>query len=109
MTDAGAKAAPTGGITGQLIIRDTSARPGGRRVVLVVGVLAVPDGADIPAACDHQFVVAGTAVPGGLRLTVLTDGAVPTGEIPLSPGDPDGRRATGLTAGQLLTAPIWRV
>ena len=84
-------------VTGTVLIRDTNARPAGRRVVLVLGAVAVPD--DFPACPDGRlFPAAGLAGPDLLRLDVLGPGA-----------DLPERWMRAATPDQLVTAKIWRV
>lgn len=83
-------------ITGQVIVRDTTTRVNGKRVLMVVGLLAVPD--DF-LENHHQYTVAGN-LNGyeGADLVLYTEHAVDRDEL---------AKGTGL--GHLLTQPIWRV
>ena len=89
-------------IQGMLYLRESGIEPRGeegtgRRLVMVVGLLAVPEDAEIPN--EAQVVVAGDMMhdQGYMNLTVLT-------KHPISYGD----RYKGQDMGSLLTEPIWR-
>lgn len=89
-------------ITGQLFFRDTPkgasgpAGPG-RKLMMVVGIVAVPEDMDIKG--EHQYVVSGAMLTSEiLRLGVHTqDGVLDR-----------TKEAAGYAAGQLLTMPIWQ-
>lgn len=84
-------------VTGMLFVRDTRfpPHPNGRRLVMVVGVMEVPEGADLPG--EHQFVVTGSDIPDALALTLLKQPRFDRTEM-----------AQGHSIGSLLTEPIWR-
>lgn len=89
-------------ITGQLFFRDTPkeahgpAGPG-RKLMMVVGILAVPEDMDIKG--EHQYVVSGAKlVDGMIRLGIATE----SGAIDRT------KEAAGYAAGQLLTMGIWQ-
>lgn len=80
-------------ITGQIIARNSCTDEDGRRIVMIVGVLAVP--ADDPELLkgEHQYTIVGT----GHNLTILTEAKDMTDEL------------VGLRADQILCRPLWRV
>lgn len=85
-------------LTGQLFVRDGGgdARDG-RRLVMVVGVLAIPEHAGIKY--EHQYTLFGNKVLGGFRLSMLC-------------GDQSIDRtveARGENLGNLVMQAIWRV
>lgn len=89
-------------VTGQLFFRDAAtsntipdgvAGPG-RKLMLVVGILAVPEDLDIKP--EHQYVV-------------LDLGAWPLLTVVPSTATDIADRARGRAAGDLLCEPIWRV
>lgn len=89
-------------ITGQLFFRDTPQNPNnsagpGRKFMMVVGIVAVPEDMDIKG--EHQYVVSGAMLTDEiLRLGVHTqDGVIDR-----------TKEAAGYAAGQLLTLPIWQ-
>jgi len=89
-------------ITGQLFFRDTlkeSRGPAGpgRKLMIIVGVVAVPEGMDLKG--EHQYVVSGAMLTDEiLRLGVYTkSGVIDRTE-----------EAAGYSAGQLLTQGIWQ-
>ena len=95
-----AKNAPTpriAGVKGQLFFRRGGNAPGSknRELIVVVGVLASPEGVPFPVKDEHQYVAVGT-LPGELFV-------MPGTEIDRSD------RVHGYRADQILTMPIWRV
>jgi len=89
-------------VTGKVFLRqaaDATAKdlvrrtPDGRRVMIVLGVVAVPE--DFPFACEHQHSVLGT--PDG-QMTILSKTAIDRKEL-----------AKNLRFEQLLYEPIWKV
>ncbi len=89
-------------ITGQLFFRDTlkeahgPAGPG-RKLMIVVGILAVPEDMNIKG--EHQYVASGAKlVDGMIRLGIATE----SGVIDRT------KEAAGYAAGQLLSEPIWQ-
>ena len=66
-----------------------------RELIVVVGVLASPEGVPFPVKDEHQYVAVGT-LPGELFV-------MPGTEIDRSD------RVHGYRADQILTMPIWRV
>lgn len=89
-------------ITGQLFFRDTPkeahgpAGPG-RKLMMVVGIFAVPEDMDIKG--EHQYVVSGAMLTDEiLRLGVHTK----SGVIDRT------KEAAGYAAGQLLSQGIWQ-
>jgi len=91
---------PKADITGMVFVRDAYDRPqaDGRRLVMLVGVLAVPKDTDLPA--EHQFVVMGSDLPETLRLHIMKDQRVDHTD------DPQTR---GMRLEQILLLPLWRV
>jgi len=90
------KPEPRHDTTGMLFVRNTSERPlaDGRRLVMVVGVLALPADADLPG--EHQFVVAGTDLPDSIALTVFKN-----------PRIDRTQEAYGEAIGSMILHPIW--
>lgn len=88
-------------ITGQLFFRETPRNPDGpagpgRRLMIVVGVLAVPDDMEIKG--EHQYVVSGDYLCEGIvRMGLATQ----SGVIDRT------KEAEGLTASGLLSKAIW--
>ncbi len=83
-------------VTGTLIFRDSSGptrTEDGRRVMMVFGVIAVPD--EFQPQGEHQYVVVGDKE--GKSLTVLKDGAKKIDE-----------KYHRYRPDQLLCSPIWR-
>jgi hypothetical protein len=86
-------------VTGQLFLREKGRAADGRRLVMVAGIIAVPDEANIPS--EHQVTVAGSMVGDDLmRLAVL-----------MASGHTVDRQVegNGYTLSALLCLPIWRV
>jgi len=85
-------------LTGQLYFRDASdnnERAGsGRKLMMVTGVVAVPEDTFIEG--EHQYVVTGN---GDVVLIVHPDGIDHTENI----------ETKGVTLGSLLLKPIWHV
>jgi hypothetical protein len=90
------------GISGQLIFRKASpelCRETGKNLMMVVGVLAVPEGL---VEGETQYVVTGFQDPcddGRITLEVHPSTATPLTET----------KHLATTLGQLLLEPIWRV
>jgi len=84
-------------VTGMLFVRDTRRppHPNGRRLVMVVGILEIPDDVDLPG--ERQFVVLGSDVPDALALTLLKQPRIDRTD-----------EARGKNIGSLLLEPIWR-
>ncbi len=82
-------------ITGQLFIRNSgdSLDESGRKLIMVVGVLAIPENTFLKG--EHQYTVVGN---DDGQLTILSDGVVDLTE-----------QARGYQIGHLLTQPLWRV
>lgn len=78
-------------VTGQIITRHTGESLNGKKLLVVVGIIAVPE--DTHLEDDHQYTVAGT----DQLLTILPDGVDRVKEC------------RGQTASGILTSPIWRV
>lgn len=78
-------------ITGQIITRDFGQKQNGKKVLMIVGIIAVPEDAYFES--DHQYTVAGN----DQLLSILPDGIDRVDEC------------RGQTAGGMLTLPIWRV
>jgi hypothetical protein len=91
-------------ITGQLFFRDTlsdssvDAAGPGRKLMMVVGIIAVPEDTEIKG--EHQYVVAGGNLDNNfIQLGLVTHkGVIDRTEA-----------ARGLTIGSLLTKEIWQV
>lgn len=96
-------------ISGQLIIRDAgknTPKPDDRRLVMVVGILAMPSGVLVP---EHQYTVSGFA------RDYNPDNALKTVELTVfeqcAANPPIDRTLElyGMAMGSALTLPIWRV
>jgi hypothetical protein len=100
-------------ITGSLILEDRRIpAPGGRTVVMVVGLIAMPqDAADeFCKSRPHQIVVQGTAACGLLTLSHAAGMDLIAGMDPLSEeGQDAARQYLAYRVDQLLTSPIWRL
>lgn len=90
-------------VRGMLFFRETGDEPRGRegkgeRLVMVVGLLAVPEDADIQG--EHQAAVGGCMNDGleSMTITALT------GKHMIDP-EPD---TEGLDLGSMIQLPIWR-
>lgn len=82
-------------ITGQLVFRDSGqTTPDGRRLMMVVGILAMPEGAVFP---EHQYTVGGNDNSDNIRLVMAKQSERDVSEK---------TRGNGL--GQLVTIPMWR-
>ncbi len=86
-------------ITGQVVVRDTNTRAmtedgtlDKRKLVFIMGVLAVPDNFELKG--EHQYTVVGS----GNDLTILPESAIDLKD-----------RICGLRADQVLTSKLWRV
>lgn len=87
-------------ITGSLFIRGTTREaPDGRQVVMVVGVIALPN--DVKLPLEHQVALRGYALDDDtLDLFVSTDKKNRVDHT---------KAAYGKRIDQLLTSPMWRV
>lgn len=82
-------------VTGQVIFRDAGknkASKDGRKLLMVVGVIAVSE--DTKVKGEHQYVVVGQSVE---QLVVLLDTEMDRSE-----------ESKGHALGSLVTLPIWR-
>ena len=79
---------------GQLFFRDAGKHPNGQRLMMVVGVIPIPDDIKIKPEHQHSVVISTDPV---LDLHVVPGTAVDRSEI---------SRGCGL--GHLVTQPIWR-
>lgn len=82
-------------ITGQIIARDMGEYRDGRRLVMVFGVIAVPDGV---LASEHQYTVYGSHHEHGATVTILADTKQDVSDVSL-----------GSTPSGLLCSGMWRV
>ena len=91
-------------ISGQLIVRSAGFRPAGlsntQRLVMVVGILAVPVGDVI--LDEHQYAVNGAVMVDG-RVSLLQ------ANIDLRAATDVSESTRGCGLGHLVTMPIWRV
>jgi hypothetical protein len=82
-------------ITGQVIAREAGSKDG-RRLIMVCGILALPD--DAPIQGEHQYTIGGSSEDNRLDLHLFTE---------------SGKDLTEDIKGQLpsqwLTSPIWRI
>lgn len=79
-------------ITGQFILRDSVKDEDGRRIMMVVGVIAVPEGSELKS--EHQYTVTGS----DSVLNILPDSKDVKEDI------------AGMRADQILCRlPLWRV
>lgn len=85
-------------ITGQLFFRDAATENplnDGRRLVIVVGILAVPEG--VPVGAENMAPVLGREEDGILKLPASLT------------GEDISAQSTGESPSSLLRKPIWRV
>lgn len=73
-------------ITGQLFLRDKGRGPNGKRLMMVVGVIGVPEDTDLEG--EHQYTISNLTLCDGVDLS---------------------ERVRGFGASNLLTESIWRV
>lgn len=83
-------------ITGQLFFRGPKKGPDGAQVMMVVGVLKLPDDTEIKG--EHQYTVVGAKQDGLVRLDLLLDTGADLTE-----------RTWQRRPEQILTDRIWRV
>jgi hypothetical protein len=85
-------------VTGSLVFRDASADkeaiPPGTKLMMVFGVVAVPDNFPIPS--DNQVRVLGYANRDSVELHTQVD------------GKPLGDQYAGWTVNDVLMAPVWK-
>lgn len=82
-------------ISGQLFFRDMGEAADGRRLYLIVGLVAFPE--SVPIKDEHQYTVMGAHYPGYLSFTMPEAYAVYPGV------------KSGATPDDLVTSPIWQV
>jgi hypothetical protein len=87
-------------VTGQIFFRHTRERKDNRRLIMLAGILAVPD--DIKILSEHQY----TAF--SMSYIDLTDPILPLA-LHLPSGKDISGVSVGLGLGSLVTQPIWRV
>lgn len=96
-------------ISGQLIIRDAgknTPKPDDRRLVMVVGILAIPSGILVP---EHQYTVSGYGRNYNPDHPLKTVELTVYEESKTDPPIDRTQELLGMAMGSALTLPIWRV
>lgn len=86
-------------ITGQILVRETNVVIDGRKVIMLIGMIAAGEGETIGLMGEHQYDVVGMDVMGDLRLQLIQASAIDRTDL----------AKRGLRPDQLITTPIWRI
>lgn len=81
---------------GQLIFRDAGRHSNGKRLMMVCGVIGVPD--EFPLKGEHQYTVGVTELTDLVSIAVLPETAIDRTE-----------RIRGWGLGATLTEPMWKI